>query len=135
MLESVEKTALIVTDGTENTREMAEAIGSALINCKVVILAANDFKGTDLLPADICFFGAENPNPPSFSYLHKLLEHINLVNRPCGIFSCSQEAAEYLSNMVRDSELALYPEPFLGKGDITAWTKKVQILLKTLNRG
>jgi len=27
--------------------------------------------------------------------------------------------------MIFDSELDLYPDPFLGDGDITAWTEKV----------
>jgi hypothetical protein len=121
----VEKTALIVTDGAESTQKMAETIAATLVNCKVTLLAAKDFSGTHLLPADICFFGAETPSPPSFAYLHKLLEHINLVGRPCGIFADSEEAVEYLRGMVQDSELALYPDPYLGKGDVKAWTGKI----------
>jgi len=125
MLESVEKTALVIIDGAESTRKTAESVAGALGNFKVVSLDAKDFTGTQLLSADIYFFGAENPAPPSFSYLQKMLAHINLAGRPCGIFSGSAKAADYLSGMVRDSELALYPDPYVGNGDIKAWTEKV----------
>jgi len=121
----VEKTALIVTDDAESIRIMAEAIAEELKKCKVIFLSAKDFMGTDLLPANLCFFGAENPEPPSFENLYKMLQHINLADRTCGIFSNSEKAAEYLCGMVRDSELALYPNPYLGKGDIKTWVKKV----------
>ena len=121
----MEKTALIVTDGEESTQKLADAIKKALTDWEVISVSAGEFKGTQLLPADLCFFGAENPNPPSYSYLYKMLMHINLVNRPCGIFSISKEAADYLRGMVHDSEMILYPDPFLGKGDIKTWTEKV----------
>ena len=121
----MERTALIVTDGAESSQIIAEAIEAALKQCKVVSVTAGDFEGTQLLSADLCFFGVEKPKPPSFSYLDNLLQHINLANRPCGIFSSSQKAADYLRGMVHDSELALYPDPFLGEGDIKIWTEKV----------
>ena len=121
----MEKTALIVTDGAENVRKMAEAIAAELKGYKVISVAAKDFAGTDLLSASLCFFGAENPAPPSFSYLHKILQHINLVDRCCGIFSNSKEAAAYLGDMVHASEMVIRSDPFLGKGDIKAWVKKV----------
>ena len=121
----MEKTALIVTDGTESMRKIAGAIAAELKNYKVISVEAKDYAGTDLLPSSLCFFGAEKSEDPSFSYLFKMLQHINLVGRPCGIFSGSTEASEYLKKMVHDSELALYPDPFLGEGDIKEWVKKV----------
>ena len=121
----MEKNALIVTDGAESSLKTAEIIAETLKQWKIISLDAKDFSGTELLPADLCFFGAENPNPPSFSYLYKMLAHINLAGRICGIFSTSQETAEYLKNMVHDSELTLYPDPFLGKDDLTTWAEKV----------
>ena len=121
----MEKTAIIVTDGSESTRQMAAAIAAELKKYKVVSVTAKDFLGTDLLPANLCFFGAAEPDPPSFSYLYKMLQHINLADRYCGIFSKSKKAAEYLSTMVHDSELALYPDPYLGEGDIKAWVRKI----------
>jgi hypothetical protein len=126
----VEITVLIVTDGAESTRKTAEAIAGELKKCKVISVSAKDFAGTDLLPADCCFFGAENPDPPSYSYLYKMLQHINLAGRSCGIFSRSKKAAEYLCAMVKASEAALYPDPYLGEGDIKEWVKKVVELLK-----
>jgi flavodoxin len=123
----VEKTALIVTDGAETTQKMAETIAEALKDYKVNLVAAKDFSGTHILSADICFFGAETPNPPSFAYLYKVLEHINLAGRLCGIFSSSEKTVEYLCGMVHDSELILYPDPFLGKGDVKSWVDKVLI--------
>ena len=121
----MEKTALIVTDGTECMQKMAEAIAAELQNYKVVSTTAKDFAGIDLLAASLCFFGAENPKPPSFSYLYKMLQHINLIGRTCGIFSVSKNTADYLQKMVHDSELTLHPDPFLGEGDIKEWVKKV----------
>ena len=121
----VETTALIVTDGSESTQVMAEAIAAEIKKCKVTFVSAANFKGTDLLPADFCFFGAENPNPPSFSYLYEMLQHINLVNRPCGIFSNSKETINYLNEMVKDSELDLQSEPFTGECNIKDWITRI----------
>ena len=124
------KTALIVTDGAITTQKTAEAIESALDNFKVKIVAAGAFSGTHILPADVCFFGSEIPNPPSFAYLYTVLQHINLAGRPCGIFSASTEAIKYLCGMVHDSELALFPEPLPENGDAASWAKKVTGLLR-----
>ena len=119
----MEKTVLIVTDEAESTKKMAEAIAAELKKCNIV--SAKDFKGTDLLPANLLFFGAESTEPPSFSDLYKMLQHINLAGRLCGIFSGSKKAAKYLCDMVRDSEMTIYPDPFLGEGDIKTWVQKV----------
>ncbi|MDR2072214.1 MAG: hypothetical protein LBP60_02110 [Spirochaetaceae bacterium] len=121
----MEKTVLIVTDGAEDTQKMARAIEKALEGCRVALVRAENFEGPQLLSADVCFLGAGVPNPPSFAYLYTVLEHINLAGRPCGIFSNSEEAAAYLRGMVRDSELALDPQPFLGTGDIGDWAARI----------
>jgi hypothetical protein len=120
------KRALIVTDGTESTHQMAERIAAVLTDCTVTLRAASGFAGTDILPADICFFGCANPRPASFAYLEELLRHINLAGRPCGIFSPrSKEAAKYLAGMVHDSDLALNPEPLLEIPALTQWVANV----------
>jgi hypothetical protein len=119
------KKALIVTDGAVSTQQMAETIAVALREFAVTIVPAGAFSGTHILPADIVFFGAEAPNPPTFVYLNKVLQHINLAGRPCGIFSGSVSALDYLQKMVHDSELVLCPDPFQGKGDVRVWIKKV----------
>ena len=121
----MEKTALIVTDGIEKTEIMSEAIAAELKHFKIISVSAKDFMGTDLLPANLCFFGAESPNPPSFSVLYDILQHINLAGRVCAIFAGSKKAAQYLNDMVHDSELTLYSDPYLGEGDIKTWVKKV----------
>ena len=121
----MEKTALIVTDGAESTQIMAEAIAEELKSFKVISVSAKDFMGTDLLPAKICFFGAENPQPPSYSSLYEILQHINLIDRLGGVFSGSKNAAQYLYEMVNNSEMTLYPDPYLGEGDLKTWVKKV----------
>ena len=125
----VEKAVIIVTDEAESTGKMAEAIAAELKNFKIVSVTAKDFSGTDLLAASIIFFGAERNDPPSFTYLNKMLQHINLAGRSCGIFSPSKQAAEYLCGMVRDSEITVYPDLFLGEGDIKTWVKKVTTAL------
>jgi hypothetical protein len=125
------KNALIVTDGTESTRKMAAAIAAALKNFTVVTLAAGEFSGTHILPADVCFFGSETSNPPSFASLSTILHHINLAGRPCGVFSGSANGAKYLRNLVHDSELALYPVVLMeGNDDIKKWTETVTAQLK-----
>ncbi|MDR1374270.1 MAG: hypothetical protein LBJ24_04790 [Treponema sp.] len=122
----VKKKALIVTDGTKLVHQMAECIVAALTDFTVTLRSASDFTGTDILPADVCFFGCAGPRPASFVYLEELLQHINLVGRPCGIFSPrSEEAAKYLTGMVHDSELALNPEPLLEIPALTQWITKV----------
>lgn len=102
---------------------MAEAIAASLDGFSVTALEAEEFSGTQLLAAGICFFGSETPRPPSFAGLDAILRHINLAGRPCGIFSHSEEAAEYLRVMVRDSELDLYPEVLTEEKDVPLWTK------------
>ncbi|MDR2103480.1 MAG: hypothetical protein LBP42_05185 [Treponema sp.] len=122
------KNILIVTDGAESTQNIGRQIACLCKNSHVVLLEASGFCGTDLLPADVCFFGCEEPAPPSFAYLEKILGHINLVGRPCGIFSSkSKKALQYLSGMVHDAELALYDEPFIADtaADIKTWVERV----------
>jgi hypothetical protein len=122
------KQVLIVTDGGEEVHKLAEQIGVVLNDCQVIIRSASDFAGTDILSADVCFFGCEEPAPPSFAYLEQLLKHINLVGRPCGVFSPeSKEAVHYLSRMVHDAELVLLPEFFIaaGSADLGRWVAQV----------
>jgi hypothetical protein len=109
------KNALILTDDSGSARDLAGRIAAEMRGVTVRILTASHFTGRDLLPADYCFFGCEQPHPPEFAYLEELLEHINLVGRPCGVFSPdSAEALRYLANLTGPSELALNPEPLLG---------------------
>ena len=121
------KNVLIVTDGSEATVKMAAGIAAALKGNKVSVKAASEFKGNDILPAEVFFLGCEKPEPDSFSYLADLLKHINLVGRPCGVFSPgSEKAAGYLAALVHDCEAALNPEPLTGSGaDIASWAKSV----------
>jgi hypothetical protein len=121
----VGKTALIVIDGVDSTRKMAETIAGALSPMETMIMPADEFDVTKLLAASACFFGVESPNPPCFSFISEVLAHINLAARPSGVFSPSKEAAAYLIGIIHDAETALCQEPFLGEGDIKAWTKKV----------
>ena len=122
------KNVLIVTDSSGETAKMAAGIAAALKDNKVSVKPVSDFKGNDLLPAEVFFLGCEKPKPGSFSYLEDLLKHINLAGRPCGVFSPgSEKAVEYLAGLVKDCEAALNPEFLLtnsGK-DISRWAKKI----------
>jgi hypothetical protein len=101
------KNVLIVTDGAASTMKAAEQIAAALTGSQVVIRAASEFAGTDILPAEVFFLGCETPKPPSFAYLEELLRHINLAGRSCGVFSPnSEKAAKYLAGLVKDCEAA-----------------------------
>jgi len=122
----VEKTALIVTDGAESTRKVAETIALTLPpQWKAVVMPAENFDVTQLLAAAACFLGAESPNPPCFSKLCKVLAHINLAGRPWGVFSSLKETADYLCEILQDSEAALCPDVFLGEGEVKTWIEKV----------
>ncbi|MDR2481878.1 MAG: hypothetical protein LBD07_06305 [Spirochaetaceae bacterium] len=95
---------LILTDEELSSREAALAIVAGIFGgWKVNIVNGNGFSGTDILAADICFFGCVNPHPEGFSHFEKVIRHINLTLRRCGIFSCkSQAAVDYLSVLVKD---------------------------------
>jgi hypothetical protein len=118
------KNVLIVTDNMESTQNMARKIEEALPDCRVVNIQASDFSGSDILPADVCFFGCEMPHPSSFKYLENVLRHINLAGRSCGLFSSGPgEAVDYLSGIVRDSELCVKPFLLSGRGEIKHWVE------------
>lgn len=122
------KNVLIVTDGAASTMNIAEQIAAELAGSPVVIRAASDFAGTDILPAEVFFLGCETPKPPSFAYLEELLRHINLAGRSCGVFSPkSEKAVEYLAGLVKDCE-AVLGDSFvpLGKGaGFKKWIKSI----------
>jgi flavodoxin len=123
------KNALIVTDGIESTQKVAASISAELEGYQVLTVAASDFAGADILPADIIFLGSEKPDPASFVYIQELLKHINLASRNFGVFSAeSQKTLKYLTGLVKDSE-ALLAEPFLAKDKnadaIKKWVKSV----------
>ena len=121
------KTVLIITDGSGETAKMAAGIAGVLNGNKVLVKAASDFEGTDLLPAGAFFLGCEKPGPPSFAYLEDLLKHINLAGRPCGVFSPgSEKAVKYLAGLLKDSEAALNPEPLTASGkNMKKWAENV----------
>ena len=125
---SDKKTVLIVTDGTEKTVKMAGDIAKALKGHKVSIREASAFAGTDLLPAQVLFFGCGESSPPSFEYLYEMLGHINLAGRSCGVFSpSSAKAGKYLTQMVKSSEITLNPEILTeaNLSGLSEWAAKV----------
>jgi len=127
---SAKKKVIIITDGTQLIQSTAQSIKEVLTNCSVEICPADKFEGTALLPVDIFILGCEKPNPPSFAYLEKMLSHINLVSRKCGIFSVNEKSIKYLKGIVKDCEADLL-EPFLVKdekihvSDIKKWLKEI----------
>jgi hypothetical protein len=98
------KTALIVVEGTEAIRKIAEQISAALTGYHTIIRPAESFEGTDLLPAHVFFLGCEAPEPASFAYLDQMLQHINLAGRPCGVFSTDKKALAYLAALIKASD-------------------------------
>ena len=92
---------------------MARSIEDALTGFNVKICDAENFDGTDLLPAGIFFLGCEEAAPSSFAYLEEMLSHINLASRKCGIFSVNERPLEYLQRILKDSEADL-GEPLLA---------------------
>jgi hypothetical protein len=99
----------------ESIQKISSEILKLLQGNSVALVNACDFSGSDILPADICFFGCEEPYPVSFAYFADVLRHINLAGRPCGIFTHRfPKTVRYLASLVRDSELALNPRPFFA---------------------
>jgi hypothetical protein len=124
----VKRNVLIVTDGHEGVVKMAGGIAAALNGNDVSLKTVSEFKGNDILPAEIFFLGCEEPEPHSFTYLADLFKHINLAGRPCGVFSPSSEkAVKYLSELVSDCEAALNPKPLFAASvtDVENWAKSV----------
>ena len=110
-----EKRVLIVTDGTEPVAKTAQSIADLLTGCSVNIRASESFEGTDLLPADVFFIGCGTPNPASFGYLSKMLEHINLSGRHCGVFSNNSDALKYLCGIVVSCEAKMGKPLLVGE--------------------
>jgi hypothetical protein len=122
------KRVLIVTDGADPVRKLADRIEKAMPKAFVTAKAAAEFIGSDILSAEICIFGCETPRPASFAHLEEVLLHINLVGRPCGLFSpLSSGAVQYLSGIVRDSELAVWEPSLVSPSgeDINRWVKSL----------
>ena len=123
------KTALIVVDGA-TVGKIAEMVSASLKGYQTVVRQAESFAGTDLLPAGIFFLGCESSEPASFAYIDKMLQHINLSGRFCGVFSTNNKALTYLSKLVKDSGVGL-GEPLLVKDDkdapgiIKKWTQAI----------
>jgi adenine phosphoribosyltransferase len=111
---------------------MAEQIAAAAGDHQVVSLSAADLTGTELLPAEVYFFGCAEPHPVSFAYLAEVLRHINLVGRACGLFAPqSQGALHYLSDMVHDSEITLNLSPLTADTpEPRQWVQDVISLLR-----
>jgi adenine phosphoribosyltransferase len=125
----IKQNVLIVTDGKDSCCKMAKSIAKTLKGAHVVSITAPNLTGENILPAEVYFFGCEESNSDSFAYLEMVLKHINLVGRPCGIFSPDSESATaYLADIVRDSEVALYPKPLYAKdvdNNVKQWTDYV----------
>lgn len=118
----------MVTDGTDSVHGLAAGIAGELKENHVVILGGLDFSATDLLPADLCFFGCDEVKPASFSGLEDVLRHINLAGRSGGIFTAgSEKNTAYLRGLVQDSELDIGAEDFVGEkgGDLKSWVQEV----------
>jgi len=130
MIVKTRKNVLIITDSSEGTISIASEIAKALSGKKVSIKnkKASDFIGSDLLPADVFFLGCEKPKPDSFEYLADVLKHINLVGRPCGVFSSGTEKSiKYLTGLLKDCEAALNPTAVVSgaAANIENWTQSV----------
>ena len=113
------KKALIITDDSETTANLAEIITRIINKNKIngysaSIIKTEEFKGNDILPVQAFFLGCGEPQPYSFTYIEDLLAHINLSGRRCGVFSANSKAVKYLSGIIGTCE-AVSGEPFWAK--------------------
>ena len=123
------KTALIVIDGA-TVGKFAGMISASLKGYKTTIRQAQAYVGTDILPADIFFLGCETSEPASFSYIAKMLQHINLSGRCCGIYATDSKVLKYLSKLVKDSgvnvgETLLVNSATTTSALIKKWTQSI----------
>ena len=118
-MEEKNRQILIISDGTDSIQRMAADI-KAVIEKKpdysVKTMDVQSFAGNDLLPCCAFFLGCDTPKPSSFAYIDAFFRHINLIGRPCGLFSGNQAALEYLSALILDCE-AVAKEHFLAQND------------------
>lgn len=124
------KKALIITDGTQSIQSIAQLISGALTDFDVKICSADEFEGTDLLPAQAFFIGCEDASPSSFTYLEDMLSHINLASRKCGIFSVKDEPIKYLAKIIKDCEAdtgepLLTEEKKIAQPTVNKWVKQI----------
>jgi hypothetical protein len=108
---------VIIIDNAAQTRELAGNIAAVIGEYQgysAMVVSAEAFSATDIIPASVFFLGCGEPEPPSFQYLETLFKHINLAGRSCGIFSSCAKSIKYLSVLVGESETTL-GKPFLAK--------------------
>jgi len=131
---SDKKKVLIITDGTEIIDSIAHSLEQTLTGAgsfaasAVKICNAQEFSGTDLLPANTFFIGCEKPNPPSFEYLKDMLAHINFAGRSCGIFSVNKKTLNYLSGIIKDCEVKTGEPLLITEPDVKSvknWLKGI----------
>jgi len=130
----VSKKALIITDGKKSIRSIALSISQALPELKIKIVPSKRFCTTMLLPVDTFFIGCERHNPKSFLYLEKMLSHINLASKKCGIFTTNEKTALYLSKILNTCDAAVSP-PFLAEkkeSEVEFDNSKLKKWLKTI---
>jgi len=124
----VSDNALIITDGSESIQSVAKLITESMSGYKVKICPAHEFEGVNLLSAGVFFIGCENSRPESFAYLEKLLLHINLASRKCGVFSVKEKTVNYLCKLLKDCDASL-GEPLVAanikKSEIKKWIKGI----------
>jgi len=131
---SREKRVLIITDGTEAVVKTAQSIAGLLDGCSVNICASESFEGTDLLPADVFFIGCGSPNPASFGYLSKMLEHINLAGRRCGVFSNDSDALKYLCGITASCEAKMGKPLLVGENPVDSINQLINEIVLTPDR-
>jgi hypothetical protein len=123
---SSKKIALIVTDGTTAAEAQANALAVGLSAFRIVQRTGANFTATDILGAAAFFIGCAAPGPASFAGLAKLLAHINLAGRPCGLFSPGSAAAAcYLSRLVAPSGAAPRTANRVDAGALAPWAAAV----------
>jgi len=118
--------ALIITDGDPATTALAARVGAALPRpFEPAVVTAAELQPEDLLPAEVFFIGCAIPGPPAFGPLEKLLRHINLAGRRCGVFTPGPEsAAAYLRALTADCEAAVSSWTAGGGDPLEAWAKR-----------
>ena len=113
---SAKRTALIITDGTEEIKAAAKIIAGALDDFSVKICEVEKFNGTDILPVNLFIIGCQKASPASFAHLHEFFLHINLASRKCGVFSTKESTLKYLRGLVKDCDADLGEPLFLDDG-------------------
>ena len=118
---------LVVIDSEDSSKKAALAIFTEL-DSNVRFVEASEFSPVLLMEADFYFFGCAKSKPDNFEYFVDVLKHINLAGRECAVFSSEKGGIDFLTDIIKDSDVRLACEPLVSSDMdvIKKWVQKMK---------